>query len=174
MWKKSDFTHFLSQKFREHNCASINLNFLFLAALSSSRNLNVGWLVILLVDLCEEITYRVLNGIKTYLKPTYLHTYLCHSNDGSDISESSDKSDRSNKQKFVTFFHQLGPLGRVDLVDTISVCCRLLVCPLPMRFFFCVVGLVQIVPCPWTGAISISILSRSLKTRMCSEVRSQS
>ena len=37
---------------------------------------------------------------------------------------------------------------------------------------FCVVGLVQSVPCPWTGAISIS--SRALKTRRCSGVRSRS
>ena len=45
------------------------------------------------------------------------------------------------------------------------------ICPLPMQFF-CLVGLVQSVPCPWTGAISI--LSRALKTRMCSGVQSLS
>ena len=34
-------------------------------------------------------------------------------------------------------FHQLCLLGRVGLVVAMSVCCcRLLVCPLPMRFFF--------------------------------------
>ena len=47
-------------------------------------------------------------------------------------------------------------------------CVCVSVCPLPMRFF-CVVGLVQSVPRPWTGAISIS--SRALKTRRCSGVR---
>ena len=36
--------------------------------------------------------------------------------------------------------------------------------------FFCVVGLVQSVPHPWTGAISISISSRALKTMICSGV----
>ena len=45
--------------------------------------------------------------------------------------------------------------------------CLCVVCPLPMQFF-CVAGLVQSVPRPWTGAISIS--SRALKTRMCSGV----
>ena len=42
----------------------------------------------------------------------------------------------------------------------------LFVCPLPMRFF-CVVGLVQSLPRPWTGVISILILIsiRALKTR---------
>ena len=69
-------------------------------------------------------------------------------------------------------FHQLGPLGRVGLVVTKSVCLSVN-CPLPMRFF-CVVGLVQSVPRPWTGAISISILSRALKTMLCSGVRSRS
>ena len=67
-------------------------------------------------------------------------------------------------------FHQLGPLGRVGLVVAMSVCCC---CPLPMQFF-CVVGLVQRVPRPWTGAIPISISNRALKTRMCSGVWSQS
>ena len=43
--------------------------------------------------------------------------------------------------------------------------------PLPIRFF-CMVGLVQSVPRPWTGVISISISSRALKTRRCSRVRS--
>ena len=40
----------------------------------------------------------------------------------------------------------------------------LVACPLPMKFFG-VVGLVQSVPRPWTGAISILILisSRALK-----------
>ena len=38
--------------------------------------------------------------------------------------------------------------------------------------FFCVVGLVQSVPRPWTGGILISISSRALKTRMCSRVQS--
>ena len=52
--------------------------------------------------------------------------------------------------------HQLRPLGQVGIVVVMSVCC----CPLPMQFF-CVVGLVQSVPCPWTGAITIS--SRALK-----------
>ena len=40
--------------------------------------------------------------------------------------------------------------------------------PFPCNFF-CVVGLVQSVPRPWTGAILILILSRALKTRMCPE-----
>ena len=71
-------------------------------------------------------------------------------------------------------FHQLGPLGRVGLVVTKSVCLSVY-CPLPMQFL-CEVGRVQSVPCPWTGAmsISISILSRALKMRMCSGFRSQS
>ena len=74
---------------------------------------------------------------------------------------------------FIIIFHQLGPLGRVGLVVTLSMC--LSVCPLPMPFF-CVVGLVQSVPCLWTGAILIliSISSRALKLRMCSGVRSWS
>ena len=67
-------------------------------------------------------------------------------------------------------FHQLSPLGQVGLVVAKSVCVSVW-CPLPMRFF-CVVGLVQSVPRPWTGAISIS--SRALKTRMCSGVWSRS
>ena len=51
----------------------------------------------------------------------------------------------------------------------------LFVCPLPMRFF-CVGGLVQSLPRPWTGAIWIWnwISSRALKTRMRSAVRSGS
>ena len=40
--------------------------------------------------------------------------------------------------------------------------------------FFCVVGLVQSVPRPWTGAILILIPSRAPKTRMCSGVWSWS
>ena len=32
---------------------------------------------------------------KTYLKPTYLVTYLCASSDSIDISDSSDSSDYS-------------------------------------------------------------------------------
>ena len=47
------------------------------------------------------------------------------------------------------------------------------VCPVPMRFF-CVIGLVQSVPRPWTGAILILIPSRALKTKRCSGVRSRS
>ena len=70
-------------------------------------------------------------------------------------------------------FHQLGPLGRVGLVVTKFVCVCVFVCPLPMQFF-CVVGLVRSVPPLWTGAISISISSKALKTRMCSGVQSQS
>ena len=73
------------------------------------------------------------------------------------------------------YFHQHGPLGQVGLVVTKSVC--LSVCLLsPSHAIFCVVGLVQSVPRPRTGAIliSISISSRALKTRMCSGVRSWS
>ena len=55
--------------------------------------------------------------------------------------------------------------GRVGLAVAMSVCCG----PLPMRFI-CVVGLVQSMPSPWTGAILIS--SKALKTRLCSRVRS--
>ena len=69
---------------------------------------------------------------------------------------------------FSSIFHQIGPLGRVGLVVTECVCVSvcLSVCPLPMQFF-CVVGLVQRVPRPWTGAISIS--SRALKRGCVSE-----
>ena len=45
--------------------------------------------------------------------------------------------------------------------------------PFSCNFFF-VVGLVQSVLCLWTGAISILISSRALKTRICSGVRSRS
>ena len=72
------------------------------------------------------------------------------------------------KVKYI-YFHKLGPLRRVGLVVAMSACV-FFVCPLPWQFF-CVVGLVQSVPRPWTGAISISIsiLSRPLKTRYVPE-----
>ena len=75
---------------------------------------------------------------------------------------------------FVQSFHQLGPLGRVGQRVYMSMCVFVW-CPLPMQFF-CVVWLVQSVPRPWTGAISISISisSRALKTRLCSGVQSWS
>ena len=52
----------------------------FLAALSSSRSLVVGWSVGLLVglsvlDLCEKVTFRVSNG-NCNLPKTYLPNYL--------------------------------------------------------------------------------------------------
>ena len=78
-------------------------------------------------------------------------------------------------------FHQLCPLGRIGLVVVICVCFSvcLSVCLSDVPYscnFLCVVWLVQSMPCPWTGAIlvSISILSRTLKTRMCSGVLSRS
>ena len=75
---------------------------------------------------------------------------------------------------------QLGPLGRVGLVVTKSVC--VCVCVSPSHAIFCVVGLVQSVPCLWTGAeralsvdwcgsclaLAISIFGRALRTGMCS------
>ena len=70
---------------------------------------------------------------------------------------------------FMTF-HQLNPLGRC-----VFVCLSVCLSDVPFSYnFFCMVGLVQSVPRPWTGAISISISSRALKTRMWSGVQSWS
>ena len=67
----------------------------FLAALSSSR-LVVCLLVCWPVYLCEKVTFRVSNLPKTYLKSTYLLTYLCDSSANSGSSDSSERSDSSD------------------------------------------------------------------------------
>ena len=41
---------------------------------------------------------------KTYLKPTYLPTYLCDSSDSWDSSDSSDSCDSSDSSDRITFF----------------------------------------------------------------------
>ena len=85
---------------------------------------------------------------------------------------------RRRTVKDICFF-LLGPLGRVGLVDAMGVClcvCLFVCLMSPLHVIFCVVGLVQSVPCPLTGAIliSISVSSRALKTSLCSGVRSRS
>ena len=87
------------------------LLFFFLAAPSSSRCLVVGlsvwWSVSPLVRSSETflkkcpLEYQIVT--KTYLKPTYLSTYLC---DSSDNSGSSDSSHSRDKKMFYqkTFF----------------------------------------------------------------------
>ena len=86
------------------------------------------------------------------------------------------KKKHITRATFTSYFSPTsGPSWSSSRDVHVSVCLFvcLSVCPLPMRFF-CVVGLVQRVPRPWTGAISISISisisSRALKTRRCSGV----
>ena len=90
----------------------------------------------------------------------------------SDALETLSSSANSTSYKFIdsryTSFSPTRPSGPSwSSSPDVRVCVCLSVCPLPMKFF-CVVGLVQSVPRPWTGAISIT--SRALKTRMCSGV----
>ena len=48
---------------------------LLLAALTSSRSLVVCWFIGMSVDICEKVTFRVLNG-NCNLPETYLFTFL--------------------------------------------------------------------------------------------------
>ena len=68
----------------------------FLAPLSSSRSLVVGWSVgpsagLSVTHLCEKVTFRVSNG-NLNLPKTYLPNYLCDSSDCIYSSDSSEKT----------------------------------------------------------------------------------
>ena len=60
----------------------------------------VWWFVCVSVGRSETflkewpLEYQMIN--KTYLRPTYLPTYLCDSSDGSDNSDSSESIDTSD------------------------------------------------------------------------------
>ena len=76
----------------------------FLAAQSSSRRLVVCRSVCLSVIFLNKWPFEHQMVTKTYLKPTYLPTYLCDSFDSSDSSDSCDNSDSSDQK--TCFFKQ--------------------------------------------------------------------